>query len=371
MLFKLSLAALAALVSAQTWTECDPLLKTCPANAALAGTYEHDFKSGQAAKDFFLTSTPVTYAGGNAIFRVAKTLDSPTIRSKFHIMFGHLEVKMKAAPGAGIVSSLVLQSDTRDEIDWEWIGADPENVQTNFYTKGIPDYSYGGKHQIGNALEWHTYGLDWTSERINWLIDGKVIRTRTYAENATAFPQTPCSVRIGSWSGGDSNNPKGTIEWAMGPTRYDEGPFDMLVADIKVIDYSSGKEYRYKDRNGNKDSIEAVGGQIMAGAQTGPGNVYKTPTKSVTVSSSTVPTYSKPSGFTKVPTDSQSAPTPSGYGQSSPGSSDKQLVDAKASASSTPSASPSPAVATGAAGSVVLAPALLVGAAMAVLGWTL
>jgi hypothetical protein len=39
---------------------------------------------------------------------------------------------MKAAPGAGIVSSFVMQSDDLDEIDWEWIGSDTAQVQSKF-----------------------------------------------------------------------------------------------------------------------------------------------------------------------------------------------------------------------------------------------
>jgi hypothetical protein len=46
-------------------------------------------------------------------------------------MFGKVEFTAKAAPGAGIVSSFVLQSDTLVEIDWEWLGADPNEVQSN------------------------------------------------------------------------------------------------------------------------------------------------------------------------------------------------------------------------------------------------
>lgn len=61
----------------------------------------------------------ITYGGpGGANFTVAKSKDSPTIVSKDYIMWGKFEVTMKAAPGAGIVSSLVLQSDDLDEIDW-------------------------------------------------------------------------------------------------------------------------------------------------------------------------------------------------------------------------------------------------------------
>jgi hypothetical protein len=35
----------------------------------------------------------------------------------------NFQVKMKAAPGAGIVSSIVLESDALDEVDW--VCADP------------------------------------------------------------------------------------------------------------------------------------------------------------------------------------------------------------------------------------------------------
>lgn len=40
---------------------------------------------------------------------------------------------MKAAPGAGIVSSFVMESDALDEIDWEWIGSDTARAQSKFF----------------------------------------------------------------------------------------------------------------------------------------------------------------------------------------------------------------------------------------------
>lgn len=44
--------------------------------------------------------------------------DAPTIDTNFHLFFGKVEVTMKAAPGTGVVSSIVLESDVLDEIDW-------------------------------------------------------------------------------------------------------------------------------------------------------------------------------------------------------------------------------------------------------------
>lgn len=135
----------------------------------------------------------------------------PTLVSNFYIMWGKLEMTMKAAPGAGVISSLVLQSDDLDEIDWEWVGSKTSEAQSNYFGKGVTDgYTRGATHAV-SAQEFHTYGIEWTQEKLDWLIDGKVVRTLMYSENPKYYPQTPCQVRFGSWSGGDASNEQGTI----------------------------------------------------------------------------------------------------------------------------------------------------------------
>jgi len=44
--------------------------------------------------------------------------DAPTIQTDFYILFGYVEVKMRASSGTGVVSSIVLESDDLDEVDW-------------------------------------------------------------------------------------------------------------------------------------------------------------------------------------------------------------------------------------------------------------
>ena len=108
----------------------------------------------------------------------------------------------------------------------------------------------------------HTYSIDWTEERINWLIDGTVVRTLEYADalNGKNFPQTPMRIRIGIWAGGDPDNSEGTIEWAGGETDYDDGPFNMYVESVKVINYNPAKHYKYTDKTGDYTSIKAYNG---------------------------------------------------------------------------------------------------------------
>jgi hypothetical protein len=60
----------------------------------------------------------VTTTDLGAKFTVSEQGDAPTIESDFYIFFGHVDVKMRAANGTGIVSTYVLESDDLDEIDW-------------------------------------------------------------------------------------------------------------------------------------------------------------------------------------------------------------------------------------------------------------
>jgi beta-glucanase (GH16 family) len=180
-------------------------------------------------------------------------------------MFGRVEVVMRAAPGAGIVSSFVLQSDDLDEIDWEWLGADPDEVQTNYFGKGqTGSYNRGAFHaNPGSQAGFHTYTIDWTADQIVWQIDGKTVRAlQASSAEANQYPQTPMQVKVGAWSGGDSANSPGTIQWARGPTDYSKGPFSMYVKSLSVTDYSTGSQYKYTTTGGRWQDIQAVGGSV-------------------------------------------------------------------------------------------------------------
>jgi beta-glucanase (GH16 family) len=105
----------------------------------------------------------------------------------------------------------------------------------------------------------HTYSIDWTSERIEWLLDDEVVRTLEYADalGGANYPQTPMRIRIGIWAGGDPDNSEGTIEWAGGETDYTAGPFSMYVESVDIINYNPASSYKYTDKTGAYTSIKA------------------------------------------------------------------------------------------------------------------
>jgi beta-glucanase (GH16 family) len=180
-------------------------------------------------------------------------------------MFGHVEFVIKAAPGTGIVSSAVLQSDCLDEIDWEWLGGDDAQVQSNYFGKGITtSYNRGAFHGAPNNHDgFHTYTIDWTADQIVWQVDGTTVRVLTQADAASGqYPQTPMQVKVGTWAGGDSSNPQGTVQWAGGYTDYSAGPYTMYLKSISVTDYSTGSQYTYSGTAGTWQSIKSNGGRI-------------------------------------------------------------------------------------------------------------
>lgn len=273
----------------QTYTKCDPTTQECPPDTALGRATSADFTAGESSD--FTPQSNVEYQSDGAHLTVAASGDAPQLNSNWYIMFGHVEVVMKAAPGAGIVSSVVLQSDTLDEIDWEWLGAANDEVQSNYFGKGqTTDYNRAAVHAADDSQNtFHTYTIDWTNERIVWQINGETVRVLEEAGARGQYPQSPCQFKLGAWSGGDSGNPQGTIDWSRGPTDYSQGPFTMVVQSASVIDYSTGQKYSYGDRSGSWGSIVSEGGEINANAGAASGTDTNAPAVSESASGNPEP----------------------------------------------------------------------------------
>ncbi|KAF1983913.1 glycoside hydrolase family 16 protein [Aulographum hederae CBS 113979] len=309
------LASSVPLTYAQTFSKCNPLEKTCPANPALPASLSSNFKAdgSNAFAGWTATSGSLQYDGNGAKFTVAKKGDSPTIASNGYFLFGKVTVTMQAAPGQGIVSSIVLESDDLDEVDWEFTGTDITEVQSNYFGKGdTTTYDRFVWHPVSTPQSvMHTYTVDWKSDSLTWSIDGNVIRTLNYADakGGSRYPQTPMRVKLGIWAGGDSGNPEGTIEWSGGPTDYSQGPFTMFVQDVEVTNYSPGKEYKYTDNSGSFGSIEVVGGSPVAGPSSAAASsaaASSAPASSAPASSA--PPSSKPATFITSPIPFSSKP---------------------------------------------------------------
>ena len=225
--------------------------------------YTIDFRtSTMSDKVWNTTAGSIDFGDNGAEFTIEKKGDSPTVQTNFYLFFGQVEVIMKAATGQGIVSSIVMQSEDLDEVDWEWIGGNDSYVQTNYFGKGnTTSFDRAVWHTVEKPqAQYHNYTVDWTKEKLEWFIDGQSIRVLNAqdANGGNNFPQTPCNVRLGIWAGGDPKNPNGTVEWAGGETNYDDVPWTMNVQSVRVRDATQATQYQWGDKTGSWESIKVV-----------------------------------------------------------------------------------------------------------------
>ncbi|KAI1810138.1 concanavalin A-like lectin/glucanase domain-containing protein [Poronia punctata] len=273
-----------ALVSAQRYDgqywPCNPIKNlTCSPNPGL-DEYSYNIDFTQASPETiqrdwttsnYATITYNTKAKNGAEFTYGKRFDAPQLFSNFYIFFGRVDVEMQVAPGTGIISSSVLMSDDFDEIDWEMSGNNfnlagryPNGVvQNNYFSKGITGlYDRGLWVPCTNPqTTFHTYSVDWRPDRIDWILDGKVIRTflATQADTTThQFPQTPAKIQLGLWSGGDPTSDTGTRVWAGGYTNLSAVPYTMFVRNVRITNYNPAKYYNWTDQSGSWKSIKAL-----------------------------------------------------------------------------------------------------------------
>jgi len=147
----------------------------------LGKTIVVDFTAGAHPEFVAEAGTTITYGKTGAEFRIDSTGAARTMISNHYIFFGRVETWIKSAPGQGIVSSFVLESDDLDEIDWvcvgrrfhyifiltdnqEWFGGKNDQVETNYFGKhNTTDYTRATYPAVAGPEDaFHNYTLDWT-----------------------------------------------------------------------------------------------------------------------------------------------------------------------------------------------------------------
>ena len=219
-------------VIAQTFSNCNPIEESCPANPALGTTYYQEFNASMTEfdRDLFNISAGsdlITFTDDGAELTLSRSGQSATLETSFYIFFGRVEIVFQAAEGQGIISTVITLSQTLDEIDWEIKGGVTQNVSNNYFGQGDKsqrnsEYPSTESWEGGAMGGFHNYTIDWNEERVEWYMDGELVRPVPYQE-AGLWPQTPSAVKFGVWSAGDKDQPEGRVQWAGGSTDWDEG----------------------------------------------------------------------------------------------------------------------------------------------------
>ncbi|KAH7361501.1 concanavalin A-like lectin/glucanase domain-containing protein [Plectosphaerella cucumerina] len=232
---------------------------------------------GDADAADFMSQGETVVRNGNVLLTMPKNSVGTVLASTTYMWYGSVKARMKSSRGAGVITGFILLSDVKDEIDYEWVGVDLETVQTNYYFQGITDYTQSKNLTLTDTFStWHEYEIQWTPDKITWLINGQVgrVKERKDTWNATSqqwlFPQTPARVQLSLWPGGLPQNPQGTIDWAGGVIDWDHedikkaGYYYASVSDVEIKCWdgkrgepgsNSGTSYTYDDIRATNDTV--------------------------------------------------------------------------------------------------------------------
>ncbi len=129
----LLLTAFAPSTLAQTFSSCKDDLPSCPVNPAQKNpVLNSKFGSGGTPPTGWQQSVckgNSAYSSDGVSLTVATSGDCPALETEDYVLFGLFEISMRAAPGAGIVSSIVMESDALDEVDWVCVFICSSNIQ--------------------------------------------------------------------------------------------------------------------------------------------------------------------------------------------------------------------------------------------------
>lgn len=149
-------------------------------------------------------------------------------RDRFH--YGTYETRIRTDEGSGLNAAFFtyigpVHDERHDEIDFEILLENPQEVTVNTYVDGKP--MHGAVVPLDTPADeaFHVYSFIWEEDRLRWFVDGRLI----HAVNAAILPERPQKIYLSLW-GSDSLS-----DW-MGPFDPPEGP---KIMDIDWIAFTA------------------------------------------------------------------------------------------------------------------------------------
>lgn len=184
-----------------------------------------DYGQGNtAASDHVLSVTSHSSQNDGARFRSVKKL-----QGAFRV-----SGKVKAAAAAnqqstsGMLTSFYTStlegSHQQNEIDFEFLGKNTYQVQTNYYVHGQGGHEQ--LHDLGfdSRSDFHTYTIEADTSGIRWFIDGRLVRE----EKGINLVSEPTYLYSSLWDAG-----RILPDWA-GYTNWGNGPFTASYRDLVI-----------------------------------------------------------------------------------------------------------------------------------------
>ena len=228
------------------------------------------------------------------------------LSSTIYVWYGKVSAKLYTSAGAGVVTSLHLLADSKDEIDFDFVNVSDTSVLCRHLTSHkacriVSPFCQIHSLRFANCLDGksvsyqgaiantsnnvHEYTIDWTRDLITWSIDGEQIRTqdRESTWNATAgryqYPQTPARIQLSIWPAGLSTNRQALIDWAGGEVDWNLGNLEsgeyyaqVNSITIECYDSSSGSTgYVYSSKGLVDSNVNYTSNSTVLGTLHGTG----------------------------------------------------------------------------------------------------
>ncbi|KAI0077369.1 glycoside hydrolase family 16 protein [Panus rudis PR-1116 ss-1] len=187
-------------------------------------------------------------SGGELAFLLTEENGGTRLSSTRYVHYGKITARMKTGRWGGVVTAFITMSDIKDEIDWEFPGAQTTEGQTNYFWQGvIPDKTHGDttKGLTDTFVNYHDYTIDWKQDSLTFLVDNKEVRTiqrsdTVGSDGVARFPSTPSRVQLSLWPAGINTSAPGTVEWAGGMINWQDpdyvkaGHFYALLSSLSI-----------------------------------------------------------------------------------------------------------------------------------------
>ncbi|OZJ05070.1 hypothetical protein BZG36_02100 [Bifiguratus adelaidae] len=158
----------------------------------------------------------------------------PNIATSQAFTNSRVDIELQTASyTSGVVTALsfIGASSPKDEMDLEWVGTNPNQVQTMYFVQGQRVEGALGAWEFataGAASSTQTYSFIYSDNQMQWLINNKVVRTVN--KGSGPFPSQALQLHLGVWDGSDYSSWAGTTDWS----KATNGVFNAYVKSIKM-----------------------------------------------------------------------------------------------------------------------------------------
>jgi beta-glucanase (GH16 family) len=87
--------------------------------------------------NWVVSGKPVAYNNQAILLTMAPDTVGTLVSSVNYVWYGKISATLTTSRGQGVVTAFILMSDSKDEIDYEFVGVDVSHAQTNYYAQGI------------------------------------------------------------------------------------------------------------------------------------------------------------------------------------------------------------------------------------------